>query len=652
MIAAMGLTFVRLAEFTWALMEPSEGRFEFAWLGRALDAMRRAGVGCVLGTPSAAPPTWLTERYPEILVVDDRGVRIAPGGCRLNCPSNPTYRRLAGRVAERMAAEFGTRPEVIGWQIDNELGQQAVRRCYCDACRAGFQRWLLERYGALDQINAAWGSVFWSNVYTDVRQVPTPRVSNAPQNPGLVLDYYRYQSDAFGSFLEEQRAVVQARSPGRWITTNVVTLPQTDTIDLPRLARRLDFASSDNYPGYYLSLFAQAGVNAETLPNLIAFSHAAARGVKGGRPFLVMEEQVGKTGLASFAAPPALGQVRLWSWQAFAHGAMGMNWHRWDTPRTGAEQSWFGILEYDRTPGPSRDEIARTVHELGSLPPELLQAPCVADVALVFDYDAAWAGAIQTGTPALNYGLLALEWHGAATALQQGVDVLTLDGAFAGRRLLLAPSLQIVDERHAQAIRRFVTKGGTFVAGSRLGVKDGTGAIALPRPPGLLRGLMGVTVADFAPLLGPQALAVGAALGGGAAAGSRWRERLALRGATALATYADGPWAGEPAMTVHAVGRGRAVYLGVPPQGDLLAQVLTGALREAGGSPGPTLPAGVEMTRRRAGGREWVFLLNHRPQATSVTLAGVYRDLLSNETARGAVSLGPFGVRVLERAKP
>src|SRR5208283_3184730 len=221
-MADAGITNVRIAEFAWGLMEPAEGTFDFKWLKRSVGILNAHKIAVILGTPSAAPPPWLTQKYPEVLMVNDHGVTLSPGARRFTCPTNETYRRLCFAIASQMARAFSSTPGVIGWQIDNELTLGESARCYCRFCREGFQRWLRTKYESLEKLNQTWGTVFWSNTYTDFSQVPVPLPSGAPPNPGLALDYDRYQSDANVSFLEEQLRLLRKLCPGHFITTNNV----------------------------------------------------------------------------------------------------------------------------------------------------------------------------------------------------------------------------------------------------------------------------------------------------------------------------------------------------------------------------------------------------------------------------------------------
>ena len=185
MMADFGITNVRIAEFAWALMEPSEGHYDFAWLHKSVDILRAHKLAVILGTPSAAPPPWLSQKYPEVLIVTEQGMTLSPEGRRFTCPSNQLYRRLSNSIAAEMAKSFAQTAGIIGWQIDNEYTLSGYPRCYCKACREGFQEWLRAKYDSLETINKTWGTSFWSQVYTDFSQIPVPTPSGGPPNPGM-----------------------------------------------------------------------------------------------------------------------------------------------------------------------------------------------------------------------------------------------------------------------------------------------------------------------------------------------------------------------------------------------------------------------------------------------------------------------------------
>ncbi len=644
---AAGITNVRIAEFAWALMEPSEGSFDFAWLQRAVRILHAHNIAVILGTPSAAPPNWLTQRYPEVMEVNDQGVTLNTGARRFTCPTNQTYRRLSLAIATRMAQTFASTPGVVGWQIDNELTLGESARCYCRSCRAGFQLWLREQYPSLDAINQAWGTAFWSNIYTAFSQIPVPLPSGAPPNPGLALDYDRYQSYANVSFLEEQLTMLRRVCPNHFITTNNVP-GLVDTINARDLYRNLDFVALDNYPGFF-AMQTEGGPQAVT--SVAAFAHDFARSVKDGKPFMIMEEQTGKSGQPTFSPQPEPGQVRLWSYQAIAHGAMGINYFRWDTNTAGAEEYWHGMLNHDRSHSPAFDEICRTLKELQSLGRENLHAPCVADLALCFDFNADWALAIQPGQPSLKYSTELLSWYGCISASHAGVDMVDATGDLSRYKILFAPVMYIVTQQQAERIRAFVRDGGTFIAGFRLGVKDEHSRIVDTPLPGLLRDVMGVELIDYQPIYSEkQGVAFTGPLAGPDADCRVWADILDPKQTEVLATYTGHHYKGKAAITSNTFGKGKAIYLGAHLESADLARVLLTLIAASGIRSSIQAPPGVEVTSRRASRATLTYILNHTAEPQSAQLGGSFKDVITGATCSNTVNLEPYGVRVLQPA--
>jgi beta-galactosidase len=647
MMAEFGITNVRVAEFAWSLMEPSEGKFEFAWLRHAIDILQKHGIAVILGTPSAAPPPWLTSKYPEVLMVNDEGMTISPGGRRFTCPTNKVYRRLSLAIASEMARTFTETPGVIGWQIDNEFTLQRWGRCYCKYCRAGFQDWLRNKYGSLEAINSKWGTAFWSQVYTDFGQIPVPLPSNGDPNPGLALDYDRYQSFANASFLEEQLVMLRKTCPRHFVTTNNVGAP-LDTIDLRELYRNLDFVCHDNYPGF-AQIFSQ-GMPPEILPTVMALGHDSMRCVKDGKPYLIMEEQSGKAGQRFFAPQPHKGQLRLWTYQAIAHGAMGVNYFRWDTATFGAEEYWHGLLNHDRSKSIGFDEIRQTIKELKTLGREMLESSYSADLALVFDLDSDWALQIQPGNNKLTYQSHLISWYASIAGAHAGIDIVRADADLSRYKAVFAPLQYVLSEKQAAGIRSFVDGGGLFVTSFRLGVKDASSQIVRTPLPGLLRDVMGVTVKDYVPIYSEKiGVKFSSQLASPDAECELWADLLQPDSASVLATY-TGPYAGEAAITINSFGKGKAIYLGADLDPASLARVVGILLGTAGIKSSFGVPRGVEITVRTSGDRRWIFLLNHTQESQEVTLPSRFADLLTGTAHAEKALLRPYEVLVLKPA--
>ena len=441
--------------------------------------------------------------------------------------------------------------------------------------------------------------------------------------------------------------------PKHFVTTNNVA-GVADTINPRDLYQKLDFVSSDNYPGFVSAVVSGdsgTSVAAELLAPTISLGHDFSRSAKNGLPFLIMEEQSGKAGQPFFSPQPEPGQIRLWTYQAIAHGAMGINYFRWDTANFAAEEYWHGILRHDRSPSPAFEEMRTTFRELKGFAREDLHAAYVARLALCFDFSSDWALGIQPGQPKLKYIPECISWYAAASS-HGGIDIVDCTADLAAYQVVLAPTMYVVSEAQAARIRAFVEGGGTFIAGVRLGVKTEQSQIVRTPLPGLLREVMGVEVLDYQPIYSEKQgvrfsglLAVTAS--GTPAECHIWSDILEPNGAETLATYTTGAYAGKAAITSHTLGKGRAIYIGAHLQDPELAHALATLLGTAGVERVFKAPWGVEACQRRSSLGTLTYLLNHLSSPQTVTLLGQARDLLAGSSVDGPVTLEPYGVRVL-----
>jgi beta-galactosidase len=637
LMAEAGLSLVRVGEFAWAQLEPEPGRFDFEWLDEAVALLADAGLDVVLGTPTAAPPIWLIERHPEILPVVADGSRHGFGHRRHYCPNSAAFRAASERVVAALAEHYGRDGRVVAWQIDNEFGG----RCFCDVCRRAFQQWLESRYGALDNLNESWGTAFWSQTYTSWDQIPLPEARPVPlpsgflprsPNPGLALDFRRFSSDSYVAFQRLQVEVLRKTClPEQRITHNLMGF-RFPEIDYHELAADLDFVSWDNYP-----LLDES--RRWTSP---ALSADAMRGLKH-EPVWVLEQQVGPVGWGALRTPRR-GQMRLFTYQAIAHGAEAVVYFRWRTPRYGTEQYWHGILDHDGTPRRRYAEVRALAAELERLGDALSGLHPVAEVALVHDYDSRFALQIQPTNAALGYEETIQRHYQVLRRLAVGVDLVSPSAELARYRIVVAADLFVVDPATAAALAAYVANGGVLVLAPRSGVKDRCNAVPDRPFPAWLDELAGVTVLDY---VSDPAEATARFGDGTARAGeySGWYEELELRGARALASFVDGEFAGAPAVAVHDVGAGRALYLA----GAALEPTLGAVYRDIVGEAGLAVvepPDDVELVQIGNGaGEQLLFALNHADEARSVDVGdGAWHELLDDRAGAGQLELGPHGV--------
>jgi beta-galactosidase len=593
----LGLAYVRIGEFAWSRLEPARGRFDWGWLDRAMDTLGRAGLQVVLGTPTCAPPKWLVDERPEILPVDRHGRVRGFGSRRHYSLLNDVYLPECDRIVEALARRYGRHPALVGWQTDNEYGNHDTTLSFGPHDLAAFREWLRERYGDPGALNQAWGNVFWGMDYGSLAEVGLPNLTVAGANPAAWLDFQRFASERVVAFNRRQVAIIRTHSPGRFVTHNFMGVAHD--YDHFALARDLDFPSLDSYPLALVERFplteAERTRWALTAhPDLAAFHHDLCRGIGGGGRFWIMEQQPGPANWTPWNPAPLPGMVRLWSWEALAHGAEVVCYFRWRQCPFAQEQMHAGLQRPDRALASGGEEVARLARELeGFALPAVTRAP----VALLFDYEALWMTRIQPHGDDFRYDELAFCWYRAVRRLGLDVDIVAAGTTLAGYAAVLVPTLPHVGEGALAAFRDY---RGPILFGPRSGSKTHAFRIPDELPPGPLQELLPLKVTQVASLRPGLAEPVaGEAIAGHAV---RWREWIETA-LPALARFADG----TPAL----VQAGSRFYLGCWPNADLLAAVLELLLVGRAGLAVERLPEPVRLRRRG----ELAFAFNYGPDS-------------------------------------
>jgi beta-galactosidase len=649
----LGFSVIRIAEFAWSIFEPAEGTFDFELFDWVIDLAHSHGLQVILGTPTATPPAWLTHTYPEVLNVTQAGIQYQHGQRRHYTYNAPIYRELSARIVRALAEHYRGHPAVVGWQIDNELNCE-VNVFYAAADHVAFRAWLQQRYAnSLEQLNRAWGAVFWNQTYSDWAQVklsgPTP--SDSP-NPHQALDEKRFFSDSAIAFARMQSDILRELAPNQWVTTNGLF----GHLDSHKLTEEtLDFFSYDSYPNFS-TIFPDQGP-APLLDRRWSWNLSMARAISAH--FCVMEQQSGPGGWTNRMAQPAPkpGQMRLWTYQSIAHGADMVLYFRWRTATIGTEMYWHGINDYHNRPNRRVEEAAQIGRELEIIGQRLVSTHTSAHVALVSDYDNEWDGELDTWHgPYMRQSILA--WFAALQYQHIPVDALSMRPTttladLAKYRVLVYPHPAILPDATAELLAAYVRQGGTVVFGARTGYKDTSGQCLMQPLPGPVAGLCGITVADFT-RIGPNESAPALRWcdsDGPAVVAEAFNDVLQIEATSAevLAEYSGGYYVGAPALVRNSVGEGSAYYYGAVFNQDA-ASALIGRL----GLVSPVgawleLPQPVELCIRThpESGEQLIFLLNYSAVAQTITLHKETADALSGAQLSGTILLEPFGVRIL-----
>lgn len=633
----MGLDVVRMAEFSWSMLEPKKGLFQFEWLDKAISMLAKYNIRVVLGTPSATPPAWIIDEIPDLLPIDSQGRVRGFGGRHHDCQSNEAYKEHIKRIVTEMARHYKDNPNVIGWQIDNEFGNSHFDLCHCKSCRKHFQKWLKSKYITIEQLNKEWGTSFWSQTYDRFEQIPTPMITPNSHNPSLLLDWKRFHSDLIVEFQQFQIDILRDICPNQFITHNFMGF--YNLIDYFDLAENLDFVSHDQYPMGYFD-------NPQPMkePSVLAADLDLIRGLKN-QTFWIMEQQAGPTGWEILSRTPKPGQLALWTAQSIAHGADTVVFFRWRTCAFGTEEYWHGILPHSGNPGRRYYELQKFIREISPYMEDFKNSLPGSEVAILYSYEQSWAFEIQPHHPELNYIKQIRKYYKGLYNQNVPVDFISEKSDLKKYKLIIAPLQFLVSDSLVNTLTEYVMQGGTLVLTMRSGVKETNNQCHIDSElPGKLIELVGATVTEY-DCLRDQDM------------GIRYRDKdyrcelwcdiLTPGGAESIGTYTEDFYAGQSAITVNKLGKGLVYYIGTEPEQKLIDDFLLNIVNESGIEKLYVNPTEVEFVRRRTENADYIFALNHTNKKQIIYCKDNWKTIINNE------ELEPYGYALFmaERGK-
>ena len=627
-----------LPVFGWVSLQPDEDTWTFEWLDRIIDKLWAGGVGVCLATATASQPAWLDQKYPDVLTVGQDGVRRKHGNRHSFCPNSPNFRRLSTGLARKLAERYGKHPALLVWHVGNEYGGT----CYCDLCAQAFREWLQARYGSLEEVNRRWYMSFWGHTLTDWSQIETPTRNGEHSQQAMLIDYSRFQSQSLLNCFQAEADALREVTPHVPITTNL--MGSFKTLDYHKWAREMDIVSWDSYPGK----------NAP--PADMAFQHSLMRGLKEGQPFMLMEQTPSQQNWQAHNALKRPGVMRLWSYQAMAHGADTIMYFQWRRGRGATEKYHGAVVEHVGTSEPRVfGEVSALGRELETLGTRTLGGRVAARVAILFDWENWWAVEYSSGPSVdLKYVPQCQSYFRALHGRNIPTDIVSPEADLSPYDIVIAPVLYMVKPGIAEKLEAFVTRGGTFVTTFFSGIVDENDLVHLGGYPGPLRKMLGVWAEEIDALTPEHSNSVIFSTPFGGLHGSYpcrlLCDRLHAEGAKVLATYGSDFYAGEPAVTVNSFGSGQAYYLATALDPDALTAFLQKLCDDkAIAPPVPNAPPGVEILPRVSpGGETLLYLLNHNARAVTVPLPeGSHTDLLTGQPLSGEAALDAYGVRIL-----
>lgn len=625
---------VSIGIFSWALLEPEEGKYDFSWLDEVIERLHKGGISVILATPSGARPAWMAQHHEEVLRVNGQHQRMHFGHRHNHCLTSPYYREKVRQIDTALAERYAHHPAVIMWHLSNEFSGE----CHCPLCQEAFRGWLKDKYGTLENLNKKWWTTFWSHRYTDWQQIEAPSPMTDTSNLSMRVDWQRFCSHQCKTFIDNEREAVQSVNPKLPCTANL--MERFWDYDYFSLAESMDIVSWDSYPEWH---------NADNVAEAAEFAmnHDIMRSLKK-QPFLLMESTPSQVNWKPHNKLKRPGMHLLSSLQAVAHGSNSVQYFQWRKGRGGSEMFHGAVVGHDGT-GDTR--VFRDVTQVG-MTLEKLQAavynkPVKPEVCIIFDWENRWAiDFAQTGQRGNMRYFDTVNMHYRAL-WQKGIAVDFCDMRectdLSGYKLVIAPMLFMLRNGFEEKLRAYVENGGALVMTYFSGVVDEYNLAYLGETPHGLTDVLGVKTNELDALYPGQENAL--VMGDQRCAITELCELITPKDAQVLGTYESDFYAGEACLTHHAFGKGQSWYLGAKLEqtgldaiyGDIAAQLqLTTALDAS-------LPCGVVAIKRG----EAVFVQNYTDAAQEIALNGTWKNILTDEEMQGAQIIAPFGVWVL-----
>lgn len=614
-ICELGCNVIRIGEFSWHLMEKSEGNYDFSFFDHVIEKAKERGLRIIMGTPTAAIPAWLAEKHPDILSEFENGQKRTFGGRHVYCFNSPDMYRYSERIIRALATHYRNEKAIVAWQIDNEIGHEGSDLCYCKNCRREFQESLRIRFhGDINLLNHTYGTAFWSQEYNDFNEIPLPSATITTHNPALRLDWERFRSKSIIKFTDFQTRLIRSIIPDAQIMHDFPGGGLEKHVDYSEVAKTLDLASYNNYPVW-------GGQREPLPPDEIAFGLDYIRGLRR-QNFWITEAIMGAQGHDITGFAPRPNQARLWSWQGMARGCESLLYFRYRGATKGAEQFCYGILDADNIKRRKFYEVQRFFREIRKYE-KFLKTPVTAKTAIVYDYDSLAAFRIQRQSVLLDCEQEMKKFHKILYNMNIMTDVIPAGSDLSPYDVVILPQMIITKPEFQKQIREFTENGGTIVLTYRSFVKDRDNNLYFGKViPVDFDDFSGVCVAETESLQDGQEFPLKGENGfsGASGTGGIFRDMLEVKDAEVLFRYNDTFYKEYAAITRKKQKQGFVYYLGCSPDAALLGQLLKTIISEQGIDSEQSAD-GVEIVCRGTKKDKIKIVMNHNP--FPVTSAGI-----------------------------
>ncbi|EEJ72833.1 beta-galactosidase [Lactobacillus ultunensis] len=612
--------------FSWALLEPEEGKFNFAKLDKVVTELSEANFSIVMGTSTAVMPAWMFKKYPDVARVDYQGRRHVFGQRHNFCPNSKNYQRLASELVEKLAERYGDNPHIVVWHVNNEYGGN----CYCENCQNAFRVWLKNKYHSLDNLNKAWNMNVWSHTIYDWDEIVVPNELGDAWGPegsetivaGLSIDYLRFQSESLQNLFKMEKRIIRKYDFDTPVTTNFHSLPNK-MIDYQKWAKDQDIISYDSYPTYDAPAYQPA------------FLYDLMRSLKH-QPFMLMESAPSSVNWQPYSPLKRPGQMAATELQAVAHGADTVQFFQLKQAVGGSEKFHSAVIAHSqRTDTRVFRELTDLGQKLKKVGPTILGSKTQAEVGIVFDWSNFWSYEYVDGiNQDKNYVDSILDYYRQFYERNIPVDIISVDDDFKKYDLIVAPVLYMIKVGLAEKINEYVAKGGNFVTTYMSGMVNSTDNIYLGGYPGPLKEVTGIWVEESDAIVPGHKTIV--SFNDHDYEASFICDLIHPGRAKVLAKYSNEFYAGTAAITENKYGKGKAWYIGTKLQHQGLTQILNHIILQANVESVIRNGAGLEITKRiTENGQSLYFVLNmsKKKQELPSELRD-YQDLLTGKKAR------------------
>ena len=626
--------------FSWAKLQPSEETYDFEELDEIVKMLEKEGYDIVMATSTAALPAWMVKRYPEVARTDYEGRHHKFGQRHNACPNSPVYQKYAAALTEQLAKRYGKTGKVACWHVNNEYGGE----CYCENCEKAFRVWLRKKYGTIEEVNKAWNMEFWGHTLYDWDEIVLPNALGEGIGPdktafaGISIDYRRFNSDSILENFKMERDIIRRYDPETPVTTNLMgTYPGLDYF---KWAKEMDVVSWDNYPSY------------DTPWSQTAMCHDLMRGLKN-EPFMLMEQTPSQQNWQPYNSLKKPGQMRAQSYQTMAHGADTIQFFQLRRSVGACEKFHGAVIAHAGTENTRVfREVAALGEELERLGETVIGSMPDAKIGVIFDWDNYWALEYTSGPNRdLKYVDQIHQYYSSLYRKNYSVDMIPVDADFSRYRVIIAPVLYMVKEGMAEALERFVAQGGILLTTFMSGIVGQSDNVHLGGYPGPLRKMAGVWVEEIDALAPEQTNSI--RFSDGTVGTCRLLcELMHLEGAEALAEYTSNYYAGMPAVTRNAFGKGAVYYVGANLDQASLDKVMSALLAESGTAPTVKEPTDLEVTVRETETEKITFLINFQPDTLPLPAGFAGKtDLLSGKLLETETALAPYDVILVAEPK-